>query len=64
MTKNICNPRDLMDFFEEAYDKNTDLVITYNGKNYRVKHKKENRSRRNTVERLGYKHLQRGAHWL
>lgn len=40
MTKNIRNHRDLMDFFEKAYDKSTDLVITYNGKNYKVKHKK------------------------
>lgn len=41
MTKNIRNPKDLMDLFEKVCDKGTDLVITYNGKNYRVKHKKD-----------------------
>lgn len=41
MTKVINNFRELTNFFEEACDKSTNLVITYNGKNYKVKHKKD-----------------------
>lgn len=41
MTKVIDSFRELTNLFEKACDKSTDLVITYNGKNYRVKHKKD-----------------------